>query len=358
MRDLIFNFEDSPISNLLHIHDLINIQVIEKNDDHRRSPNYKRLDPPASASFTRLLQLLPSILTGTNEGEIYRLFFPEGIASALIALKSGMFSPVLPGYPDVMSMLSSAENIGTVYNVFSTLSVITNQYYLHQINQQLREIQSKLDQVLDFLYDEKECEIYSETTAVIAISRNYSSIMSCPEQRTASLQTVQHAKIVAERNIQFYYRSMNKKAKDAGSAIMKLREDLQYYTQVISLYGLCSTLEIVLSQNYDKGYLDYIEMDLQKHVEDHIASVNYLKATLDGKLESKLKPASAFPFVAPPKPDLNAKMLITDVEAILGDDSPITDLGNIIKQIRKTFTSKTEYIIESNGVVYQKELES
>jgi len=211
--------------------------------------------------------------------------------------------------------------------------------------------------VLDFLYNDKECEIYSETMAVLGISRNYTSIMACAEQRTASIQTIQHAKIVAERNIQFYYRDMNKLAKDS-KAVAKLREDLQYYNQVINLYGLCSTLEIVLSQNYDKAYLNYIEEDLKSHVEKHIGSVNYLKAILDGKLEDMQKAGPSFPFVAPPKPDPNFQKLIVDVSAILGDDSPINGLGNTIKQIRKAFTSRTEYVIEPNGAVYRKELEA
>ena len=132
---------------------------------------------------------------------------------------------------------------------------MTNQHYLHLISAQLNLIQTQLDHLLDFLYDDKACRIYAEVMAVMSIYRNYSSIMACNEQRIASIQTIQQAKIFAEQNIQFYYRDMNS---------------------------------------------------------------------------------------------------LVDKNGPIGDKSPVKGFEDIIKQIRKSMTTKTEYIVEKSGAIYQR----
>jgi len=356
MRDANISLKDSPINIEIHdiFRDLIHITVTNKNESYQRNPQFQRLDTFTSSQVRSILQLIPAFAASDAPVSAFQLLFPEGIASVLNLLKADIL-PMLSGFNkqnhNLNSLPITIENIASTFGLLSTLSVITNQYYLHQISQQISDIQAKLDQVLDFLHTDKACEIYGETMAVLGISHNFASIMACPEQRTASIQTIQHAKIVAERNIQFYYREMNKLSEKANET-KRIKEDLQNYAQVVNLYGLCSTLEIVISQNYDPLYLDYVEADLDAHVKAHIGSVNNLK----GKLEVKLKPAPTFPFVAPPKPDPNVESLVSEVSEILGKKSPVIGFEDTIKQIRSTFNTKAEYIIESNGAVYQRKV--
>ena len=354
MRDVNVSPSNSPINIEIHdlFRDLIHINITKKNENYQRNPQYRRLDTSTSSQIRKMLRIIPSAMLNESAGDTYQLLFPEGIASVLNLLKGDylpMLSRLIGQNIDSNILPFPLESIGSAFGLLSTLSVITNQYYLHQISQQISDIQAKLDQVLDFLHTDKACEIYAETMAVLGISRNFVSIMTCQEQRTASIQTIQHAKIVAERNIQFYYREMNKLSEKANET-KRLKEDLQNYAQVVNLYGLCTTLEIVISQNYDPGYLDYVEADLDAHVKAHIGSVNNLK----GKLEAKLKPAPTFPFVTPPKPDPNVEQLVFEVSAILGEKSPVIGFEDTIKQIRSSFNSKAEYIIESDGAVYQR----
>lgn len=312
---------------------------------------YIKLDDETASKISSLLHMLPDIISSATNGDAYRLEFPEGIAGVLAAHNDGFLAMLKD--PETGKIVSQ----GTLYpidgsnllaNVFSTLSVVTNQYYLHQISTQLNMIQTQLDHVLDFLYDDKACRIYAEAMAVMGIYRNYSSIMSCNEQRIASIQSIQQAKIFAEQNIQFYYRDMNNLVNKNGP-IDKLRDDLHNYTQSINLYGICATTEIVLSQNYDETYLTHVENDLRAHVTQHNQSV----AKLQGKLEKSMSPAPGLP-IFQQKVDPKVKELVKEISSILGDKSPVKGFEDIIRQIRSSMTSKTEYIVEKNGAVYQR----
>lgn len=312
---------------------------------------YIKLDDETSAKFFNLIQILPEILSGKTNGDAYRLEFPEGVAGVLASQNDGYLAMLKdPKTGQIVSQgtLYPIETSSILNSLFSTLSIITNQYYLHQISTQLNIIKSQLNHVLDFLYDDKACKLYAETMAVMGIYRNYSSIMSCTEQRIASIQTIQHAKIFAEQNIQFYFRDMNNLV-DKNGPVEKLRDDLHNYTQSINLYGICATTEIVLAQNYDESYLTHIEKDLRAHVTQHNQSV----AKLQGKLEKSLSPAPGLP-IFQQRQDPKAKELVDEISAFLGDKSPVKGFEDIIRQIRSSLTSKTEYIIEKNGSVYQR----
>ena len=312
---------------------------------------YFKLDDETASRVGTLLHSLPDIASCLQQNEgACRIELPVGLAGVLTEHIDSL--PVVLRDPDTGHIskggLITIELSGGLSYLFSTLSLVTNQHYLHQISAQLNLIQTQLNHVLDFLYDDKACRIYAEVTAVMSIYRNYSSIMACNEQRIASIQTIQQAKIFAEQNIQFYYRDMNNLV-DKNGPIDRLRDDLHNYTQSINLYGICATTEIVLSQNYDDSYLSHIEKDLSAHVTQHNQSV----AKLQGKLEKSLSPAPGLP-IFQQKADPKVKELIKEISSILGEKSPVKGFEDIIKQIRRSMTSKTEYIVEKNGSIYQR----
>ena len=319
--------------------------------DCSRDMKYIKLDDNVAAKIISVLYSLPELYSKESKSGVYRVEFPEGI-NGVLTNHNGGYLPTLrdPETGRIVSQgtLYPVEISGLYDQLFSALSILTSQYYLHQINAQLQNIQSQLDHVLDFLYSDKASEIYAEITAVMGIYRNYASIMSCTEQRIACLQTIQQAKIFAERNIQFYRQDMNRLV-DKGGKVENIRNDLHYYTQSINLYGICATTEIVLSQNYEESYLKFIENDLRTHVTQHNQSVSRLQ----GKLDKMINVPGPIPIITA-KQDPGVKELINEISSILGDKSPVKGFEDIINQIRTSMTSKSEYIIDKNGAVYQR----
>lgn len=321
------------------------------NENYSDTSKYIKLDDQAAQQISSVLEYLRSGALGEALSGAYRVEFPEGLSGVLIPHGDGFLAMLRD--PETKKFLAqgtlySLDSLGLMYNTFSALSMATGQYFMRQINSNLRDIQTKLNEVLDFLYTDKSCEIYAEAKMVFSIYRNAVSIMKHPEQRTAALQTIQSAKILSERSIQFYYRDMKKLAAKHGS-LDALENDLNNYTQAVSLYGVCSVLEIVLSENYDENFMKYIEKELKRHVEKHHEEVGQLK----GMLAVAPKPVAPAPFFAPAKPDPKVPELINLIEKLLGNDSPVKGYTEIISEMRSEFTSKSEYRVTSDGSVYK-----
>ena len=202
---------------------VVKLNRVDEAIDYKTDARFRQIDNRTAAQVSGLLQYLPQAAAGNALKGTFRVEFPQGISGQATFIPTSESAPALLG-------------------LFTALSVVTSQYFLAQINQNLEEVQKKLDQVLNFLYSDKECEIYAEMQAVRTIYVNYPAIMNAAEQRTASIATIQHAKIVAERNIQFYYRDMNKRVmaelEDRGMPLPDLMNRLNDDKTKNLAYGL------------------------------------------------------------------------------------------------------------------------
>lgn len=61
-----------------------------------------------------------------------------------------------------------------------------------------------MDKILEFLYGDKKAELLSEVSFIKYAYENYSSIMGHNEQRVATIASLQDAKKVAIKDIEFY----------------------------------------------------------------------------------------------------------------------------------------------------------
>lgn len=286
----------------------------------------------------------------------YSVKFPEGVSGVLTQRKDGLGLLPTIRNPETgkfkgQSALQSLDSAAVASAVMSGLSIVTSQYYLKQINQRLDNIQTKLDSVLQFLYTDKMCEIYAESQLIYGIYKNYKSIMSNSELCSASLNSVQHARSIAEKNIQFYYRDMNQKAtigdkRKQSDIAESIRDDLSAYNQSIVLFGLCCFLEITLSQNYDKDYLNYMNGLMRNHGLNHDIIIS--------KIQGKLDAVAAIPGGLLRKTDSELIDLTDSLEQIIGESSPVKEFAETIKKLTSDVTSKSEYIVASDGSVYKK----
>ena len=348
---------------------LVKFGIVNEPVDYKTDDRFRQLGNRSFAQESGLLQYIPQIAAAEALNGTYRVEFPKGVAGVLMKHGNGVLSAMQGENGRIVGHATFIENgmeLPTLLGVFSALSMITSQYFLTQIYSDLEEIQDKLNQILDFLYTEKACEIYSEVQAVRAIYTNFVSIMWCQEQRMASICTIQHAKAIAEKNIQFYCHDMNRKIaykkEDKGLRLPEIKlpdimdglgvddkiemlacellDDLNSYSQSINLYSICSILEIVMSQNFSAAYLDYVEQDLKEHFKNH----NIMIAKMDGKIA----------FLSNKKAGKELLSVVKSMQSLLGEDSPEKKFSGILDQIRDTYNSKTEYRILDDGTVYQK----
>lgn len=339
--------------------DEMKISVADDHPDYLDTRRWRRLNSDSAVELSGMIRALPSAAHALDMSRTYTVYFPKGVSGQLLLKKNGHYQATIVN--EQHKFVDNAELISNrfdaiSYSVFQVLSIATQQYYLHEINQQLTDIRRKLDQVLDFLYTDKACELYAEAQAIQFIYSNYASIMQHPEQRAAALQTIQHAKILAERNTQFYIRDISRLWDHVVQEYCHIRDDLNSYTQTLSLYGVCSVLEIMISQNYDESLLVYMEKELKAHYDKHNKNIAELKGRVDAAVKTLKggKPAIlGIPIGAAPNPE-PIENLQKEISEILGDQSPVRGFDDTIKNIRSMLSTPTEYRITEKGEVYQK----
>ena len=343
--------------------DTVKLDKVNEPIDYKRDARFRQIDNRTATQISGLMHYLPQTIAAKDLYGTFRVQLPKGISGALVQHGEGYLSAMQDPYTGKFSGQATYvrnSQQAAMLGMFTALSVVTSQYFLAHINNNLEEAQKKLDQVLDFLYSDKAYEIYAELQAVRTIYSNYPAIMNADGQRIASIATIQHAKIIAEKNIQFYYHDMDKRVmselEDKGMPLPDLRNmlnddkiknlasslmaDLNSYNQAINLYSICSVLEIVLSQNFENSYLDFIEEDLANHYKAH----NIIIGKLSGKLAAFTNRKGA----------IKLNPVMQDVQNLLGEGSPEKRYKDVIGQIRTAYNSKSEYRILEDGTVYQK----
>ena len=210
--------------------------------------------------------------------QAYVVRFPEGLPHTLTTLKQGGFSTVVRG--DKGKIVGSASlypvvEQALVLGVFTAMSVASGQYFLARINNELKVINQKLDDILAFLYGDKRVELLSEVTFAKYAHQNYRAIMGCEHQKIATITSLQEAKKVAIKDIEFYLNDLNVKTnlrknisqeeKDAlANELFQMKSSLELSMQ---LYVMSTLLEIYYAQNFDTEYLTFLEEDIASFIE-------------------------------------------------------------------------------------------
>lgn len=335
------------------------IKPVEEIKDIERRPEYKKLNFTSAhkMQLSALYQQLPTAIAAGTLNNAYVLSMPEGLASTchLMAYKNGGFgTPIQDANGKIVSHASLHELSAqaAVLGIFSVMSVASGQYFLTEINSELKKINQKIDKILEFLYGDKKAELMAEVSFVKYAYQNYSSIMNNEYQRTATLASLQGAKKVAMKDIEFYIGDLDstiasKSGSDIGALVEKafrIKESLEFAMQ---LYGMSSLLEVYYSQNFDSEYLKYVENDIsiymdkcEKRMLNNFAS---LKVFIEG--------FKGLPFKKFDKSAIE-KQIGQFVESLTqGEES---EIRKSLKNSLNAATQELEYYLTPDGSVYLK----
>lgn len=227
------------------------------------------LSPAQKMQVSALVQQIPSALAANAVAQAYTISFPKGLPHTLTTLKQGGYGSMVRGADGKFLGSASFHEMtaqGAVMGAFSAMSVVTGQYFLTQINSELKMMNLKFDKILEFLYGEKKAELMAEVSFAMYAYQNYNSIMSHEAQQSATIISLQEAKKVAMKDIEFYMGDLKSTAEDEAKNFSELetliakayqiRECLALSTQ---LYIMSSMLELYYAQNHDKPYLENLK---------------------------------------------------------------------------------------------------
>lgn len=302
-----------------------------------------------------LCSQLPSIMSVGTMAQAYIAVFPDGMNHALTPLRQG---GVCSFYKDSRNHFSgtaslySVKSQALILGAFTAMSIASSQYFLTEINSSLRKINQNLDRILEFLYGDKRAELISEISFIKYAYQNYSSIMEHSEQRLATISSLQNARKVAMKDIEFYISDLDsivhtKDIADLDSLVnraIQIKESLELSMQ---LYSMGSILESYYSQNGDESFLRYIEQDVTTYIDKcekrMLSSFSALQVCI-----------ANFKTMIPLK-KIDKSVLDKSVQRVI--DSFNTGEESEIKKVFQTalkavFERKCEYIICKTGDVY------
>lgn len=337
------NFEIMSCDNLINFEDSNKYEKLKLNSAQKMH----------ISAFAQ--NALPAVATGTI-ANAYRVEFPKGLPHTLTALNQGGVGSMIKengkfvGSASFYSLSMQAAVLGT----FTAMSVASGQYFLAQINSEMRMMNMKLDEILEFLYGDKKAELMAEMSFIKYAYENYSSIMFHEEQRIATLSSLQEAKKVAMKDIEFYINDLDtivsSKTKDYAELesrtekAFQIKECLELSQQ---LFVMSSMMEVYFAQNQDTEYLHSIEKDMLAYIDKcdkrMLGSFSALKGIISGY---KTKPMEKIDKAVCEKRVGN---LVDSLNS--GEES---EMRKVVRSTLHASTKKEEYYLNNAGEVYIK----
>lgn len=315
------------------------------------------LDSAQKIQIGALLQQLPSMAATNQMPKLYTVTFPDGVSEKLMELKKtelvGKTTSIIDdGKIKGTAALNSLDNCTLAMGCFTAMSIASSQYFLKKINDELRMMRMGIDKILEFLYGDKKAELMAEVSFIRYAYENYISIMECSAQRAATITSLQSARKIAMKDIEFYIGDLEstikgRDGKDISSLVEKafqLKESLEFSMQ---LYGMSSLLEVHYAQNYDRSYLKYVDNDISVYIDKcekrMLGNFSSLRTLVDS--------AKEMPFKKIAKTDI-LERIDGLVESLgRGEES---DMRRSLRAGLNAATQKADYYMTADGVVYMK----
>ena len=254
------------------------------SDFNINSNKYKKIDDSLATRLNSLIQLFPNLINLSNySGDVYRVVFDKGLGVLQTSAKypgyftgnvvqAGTNNKIVSGA--VFQQLSMAPQI--ISGVFSVMSIVTGQYYMSQINNNLQKMEKEISDIKQYLKDDKKSRLLSREEFLRTTQDSLNYILENDMQKLSTITSIQKIKIDSLADINFYKMQINN-LEDLSAEKDKIEEILMNvyekceliseYWYSLYLYCFAVYLEALVSQNYNQDYLKILKKILQKNVE-------------------------------------------------------------------------------------------
>ncbi len=249
------------------------------SDFNINSNKYKKIDDSLATRLNSLIQLFPNLINLSNySGDVYRVVFDKGLGVLQTSAKhpgyftgnvvqAGTNNKIVSGA--VFQQLSMAPQI--ISGVFLIMSIVTGQYYMSQINNNLRKIEKEISDIKQYLKDDKKSKLLSREEFLRTTQDSLNYILENDMQKLSTITSIQKIKIDSLADINFYKMQINN-LKDLSAEKDKIEEILMNiyekceliseYWYSLYLYCFAVYLEALVSQNYNQDYLKILKKDI------------------------------------------------------------------------------------------------
>lgn len=246
----------------------------DKIVDISQRKEYKKLNLTEAQKIQihGFLQHVPAIAASETIANAYLLHFPEGVVGELMKYKDGGFGTPIFGTDGNIVAHASLEQMemkAMTMRAVTVMSIVSSQYFLAEINHELKELNKSIDKILEFLYSEKKAELIAEVSFTKYAFENYASIMANNEQKMATIGSLQSARKVAMKDIEFYMSDLSDVVSDTSDLSGTVKKSFQIKSCLelsMQLHVMSNLLEIYYAQNFDESYIKWVENNVVEYL--------------------------------------------------------------------------------------------
>ncbi len=262
--------------------------LIEIDEKELSKNGYKKLSENLAATASAIFQYVPSnialeaqrIMADKNAEEMakgaYKVLLKEGLHLGKSKSTPGAYKGLafndendLVGQADWVELkpVKMSRTPQIVAGVFSAMSMVTSQYYLAEINKKMESLDKKMDNLKEFLLNEKRAQVWADNQVLDQIYSNLKYIMDNPFERQVVLTQVLSVKRDALSNISFFDKQIHSKLKQVSPKAKRdeiegtIKEILEYmpeYWNSLWAYEKAVLLEVVIAEMDAPEYLSNI----------------------------------------------------------------------------------------------------
>lgn len=273
------------------------IEPISDVYEYFDSNRYMKLEQSQARSrqLSVMLQELPLVLAADAMTKGYTVSFPKGLPHTLTALKQGGVGSMIRENGRFVGSASFFEmsTQAALLNAFTAVSFATGQYFMSQINSEMKLMNQKMDKIIEFLYGDKRAELMASIGFVQYVNQNFVSIMEHEVQRAATIGSLQSAKMVAMKDIEFYLEDLQAKVSEEVKSFSSLENSVHNVMQIcdslemsMQLYAMSGLLEMQVAQNMDESYIQNLETEMLFYIEKCEKRMLSSLSTLKGRVDS------------------------------------------------------------------------
>lgn len=247
------------------INGLMNVEFVPElvNEEHPSNESIQfPIDKIASlgVAFEPLADAFMHITQGGEYvSELAKVTIPKGTHLAYSVDKGANIGTALS---DTTNMISGQAGITPLVcnptMMFAAMALMS-------VNKKLDTIQEGQQEIFEILMDEKKAEQRANLNVLTDVLNNYKYNWNSERYKDANYIKVLDIRQKAEEHIIFHRRrienSLDKKTflpadKKVEKKSLKLKDDFHEYHLALYLYSFAMFLEIILLENFDKGFLD------------------------------------------------------------------------------------------------------
>lgn len=234
------------------------------------------LDRAQHTEINTFVANIPALLAANELADAYVVKFPKNVSGMLMQLRDGGFGSPMIGENGKIVAHASYHKLGAealTLHAFALMAAVSGQYYLSEINRQMDLMNQKIDQIMGFLYGDKKAELIAEISFVKYAHDNYSSIMLHDPQRIATISSLQDARKIAIKDIEFYMYDLASKSVAKAKTYQDFQILVEDACQIrksldlsMQLYVTSSIMESYFSENQDTNYLESLRTDMTYYI--------------------------------------------------------------------------------------------